>query len=422
MIGWDKFKECFICHKNKHFARECRAPKNQKNRGREYGKKTVPVENPTENALIAQDGIGGYDCSYQAKEEHPKNFALMALTSSGSSSNSYSEDIKQLLLQKNFVKSSEMLENQENVKSRSNKGYHAVPPPYIGNYIPPKPDLMFIDKQVESENVDVVSTVSSSVVKTVELKVEFVDVKNKGVCSTIETKPVRKNNFSPPIIENWFLMMKGNPQQKEYKEKGVIDSGCSRHMTGNKCYLTDYEDYDGGFFSFGDCKGKIKTGTLDFDDVYFWIKREFNVAMTPQHNGVAERKKRTLIKATRTMALVIKPHNKTPYELICGRPPLLDFMKPFGFVAGFQTNGIAGTKDDIVAGQAKKKKKPEQEYILIPICTTDPLISQGPKDSAVDVGKKATEVDESQVSDNGGQDDEVTISEFEGLLQQERQT
>ncbi|GJX18860.1 putative ribonuclease H-like domain-containing protein, partial [Tanacetum coccineum] len=40
----------------------------------------------------------------------------------------------------------------------------------------------------------------------------------------------------------------GNPQQKEYKEKGVIDSGCSRHMTGNKCYLTEYKDYDGGFF------------------------------------------------------------------------------------------------------------------------------------------------------------------------------
>ncbi|GKD74668.1 hypothetical protein Tco_1332950 [Tanacetum coccineum] len=46
-------------------------------------------------------------------------------------------------------------------------------------------------------------------------------------------------------------------QQKEYKEKGVIDSGCSRHMTGNKCYLTEYEDYDGGFVSFGDGKGRI---------------------------------------------------------------------------------------------------------------------------------------------------------------------
>ncbi|GKD28690.1 hypothetical protein Tco_1239468, partial [Tanacetum coccineum] len=45
----------------------------------------------------------------------------------------------------------------------------------------------------------------------------------------------------------------GNPQQKEYKEKRVIDSCCSRHMTGNKCYLDEYEDYDGGFVSFGDC-------------------------------------------------------------------------------------------------------------------------------------------------------------------------
>nr|GEW94775.1 ribonuclease H-like domain-containing protein [Tanacetum cinerariifolium] len=90
-------------------------------------------------------------------------------------------------------------------------------------------------------------------------------------------------------------------------------------------------------------------------------------------------------------------------------------------VARFQTNRITGTKDNIVAGQAKKKKEPEHEYILIPIFTTDPLISQGPKDSRVDAGKKATEVHESQVSDNGGQDDQVTRSEFEGLLQQERQ-
>ncbi|GJU59122.1 ribonuclease H-like domain-containing protein [Tanacetum coccineum] len=65
----------------------------------------------------------------------------------------------------------------------------------------------------------------------------------------------------------------GNPQQKKYNEKGVIDSGCSRHMTKNKFYLTEYEDYDGGFVSFGDGKGrisgkgKIKTGTLDFDNL-----------------------------------------------------------------------------------------------------------------------------------------------------------
>ncbi|GJR95002.1 hypothetical protein Tco_0267176 [Tanacetum coccineum] len=54
-------------------------------------KRTVTVESPTKNSLVAQDGIGGYDWSYQAKEEHPTNFALMAFTSSGSSSSSDSE-------------------------------------------------------------------------------------------------------------------------------------------------------------------------------------------------------------------------------------------------------------------------------------------------------------------------------------------
>ncbi|GKA15457.1 hypothetical protein Tco_0695204 [Tanacetum coccineum] len=44
-----------------------------------------------------------------------------------------------------------------------------------------------------------------------------------------------------------------------------------------------------------------------------------------------------------------------------------------------QTNGIAGTKDNIVTGQSEKKTEPEHEYILIPICITDPLISQDPK-------------------------------------------
>ncbi|GKB85177.1 hypothetical protein Tco_0957449, partial [Tanacetum coccineum] len=55
-----------------------------------------------------------------------------------------------------FVNSSEMLENQENNKSRSDKGYHAVPPTYTGNFIPFKPDLTFMDEIVESENMDVI--------------------------------------------------------------------------------------------------------------------------------------------------------------------------------------------------------------------------------------------------------------------------
>ncbi|GJQ98587.1 putative ribonuclease H-like domain-containing protein, partial [Tanacetum coccineum] len=84
------------------------------------------------------------------------------------------------------------------------------------------------------------------------------------------------------------------------------------------------------------------------------IKREFSVARTPQQNGVAERRNRTLIEAARTMladsklpttfwaeavntacyvqnrVIIVKPHNKTPYELFRGRTPALSFMRPFG--------------------------------------------------------------------------------------------
>ncbi|GKE30566.1 hypothetical protein Tco_1445950, partial [Tanacetum coccineum] len=127
------------------------------------------------------------------------NFALMAHTSSGSSSSSdyevdscskscvkayatlkeqydsLSSDYKSQFIDKfktglgynadsstaaspaveSFMNSSEMLEDQENNKSISEKGYHVVPPPYTGNFIPFKPDLTFIDEIVESENMDV---------------------------------------------------------------------------------------------------------------------------------------------------------------------------------------------------------------------------------------------------------------------------
>ncbi|GJU30765.1 putative ribonuclease H-like domain-containing protein [Tanacetum coccineum] len=61
--------------------------------------------------------------------------------------------------------------------------------------------------------------------------------------------------------------------QQNLKNKGIIDSGCSRHMTGNKAYLADYQDINGGPVAFGGSrgyitgKGKIQTGKLDFEDL-----------------------------------------------------------------------------------------------------------------------------------------------------------
>ncbi|GKE42852.1 putative ribonuclease H-like domain-containing protein, partial [Tanacetum coccineum] len=84
------------------------------------------------------------------------------------------------------------------------------------------------------------------------------------------------------------------------------------------------------------------------------ILRQFSIARTPQQNRVVEMRNKTLIKAARTMladsklpttfwakaintacyvqnrVLVVKPHNKTLYELFHGRTPTLSFMRPFG--------------------------------------------------------------------------------------------
>ncbi|GKF67495.1 hypothetical protein Tco_0197174, partial [Tanacetum coccineum] len=82
---------------------------------------------------------------------------------------------------------------------------------------------------------------------------------------------------------------KGNPQQ-DLEEKGVIDSGCSRHMIGNMSYLTDFEEMDGGYVTFrGNHKGgkipgrgTIKTGNLDFKNVYFVRELQFNLFSVSQ--------------------------------------------------------------------------------------------------------------------------------------------
>ncbi|GJU92334.1 retrovirus-related pol polyprotein from transposon TNT 1-94 [Tanacetum coccineum] len=175
----------------------------------------------------------------------------------------------------------------------------------------------------------------------------------------------------------------GNPKSV-LQDHAVVDSGCSSHMTGNKAYLSDYEDYNGDFVAFGsdpkggfllksivlraprqngvyslDLKnivpsGEFKNHAMNEFCAKKGIKREFSVARTPWQNGVAERKNRTLIEAARTMladsllpipfwaeavnttcyvlnrVLVTKPQNKTSYELLIGKPPSISFMRLFG--------------------------------------------------------------------------------------------
>ncbi|GKA27431.1 retrovirus-related pol polyprotein from transposon TNT 1-94 [Tanacetum coccineum] len=196
-----------------------------------------------------------------------------------------------------------------------------------------------------------------------------------------------------------------------FEVKGVIDSGCSRHMTGNRSYLTDYEEIDGGFVAFGgNSKGGKITGKGRKHALSFM--RPFGcpvtILNTIDHLGKFNRKAnegffvgystnskafRVFNSRTRIVEenLHIQFSENTPN--IAGSGPnwlfdidaLTNSMNYKLVVAENQFNGNVGTKacDDI--GKARMETVPGKDYILLLMWPADPLFSQNSKDSP-DVG------------------------------------
>ncbi|GJT04069.1 retrovirus-related pol polyprotein from transposon TNT 1-94 [Tanacetum coccineum] len=199
-------------------------------------------------------------------------------------------------------------------KCKIGLGYNDVPPPYTGNFMPPKHDLSFSGLE-EFMNEPIVSEpkVKKPAVETSKVKI-----------SKAKPKVVRKNNGAP-IIEDWVSDSKEEDVPHAKIEKKTVKPSFAK-------------------IEFVKSKEQVKSPR----------KTSVKQARTHQQNGVAERKNRTLIEAARTMladsklpttfwaeavntacyvqnrVLVTKPHNKTPYEIFFGRKPALGFMRPFG--------------------------------------------------------------------------------------------
>nr|GEY56478.1 putative ribonuclease H-like domain-containing protein [Tanacetum cinerariifolium] len=229
------------------------------------------------------------------------------------------------------------------------------------------------------------------------------------------------------LVSQTQFLLDNSLRLEKAKDRGIVDSGCSRSMSGNKDKLEDFEDFDGGeahrvLFTENEClvlskdfplpdpsmvilsiprKHNLYTFSLNklalkdpltyliakasHNESTLWHRRLSHVnfrnmnklvkgnlvrGLTPQQNGVAERKNQTLIEAARTMladsllptmfwseaiatacnvlnrVLVTMPHHKTPYELLTRDKPSISYLKPFGcHVTILNTNDSLGKFD-----------------------------------------------------------------------------
>ncbi|GJV80773.1 putative ribonuclease H-like domain-containing protein [Tanacetum coccineum] len=149
----------------------------------------------------------------------------------------------------------------------------------------------------------------------------------RGSCSPIKRSYYTKPTFRPKDLKQDVKTFGDNNMTTAEKravvntgnleillqDHAVVDSGCSSHMTGNKAYLSDYEDFNGGFVAFGSDpkggkitgKGKIKTANLDFDDVYFVDELKFNLFSVSQ---MCDKKNSVLF--TESECLILSPSFK----------------------------------------------------------------------------------------------------------------
>ncbi|GKA56970.1 putative ribonuclease H-like domain-containing protein [Tanacetum coccineum] len=107
---------------------------------------------------------------------------------------------------------------------------------------------------------------------------------------------------------------RNNGASMSFKRFNYIDvQGRSKYMTGNRSYLTDYEEINGGFVAFGGNskggkitgKGKIRTSKLDFEDVYFVKELKFNLFSVSQ---MCDKKNSVLF--TDSECVVLSPYFK----------------------------------------------------------------------------------------------------------------
>ncbi|GKD02799.1 ribonuclease H-like domain-containing protein, partial [Tanacetum coccineum] len=289
-IGFDKSKvERYNCHKRRHFARECRAPRNQDNKNNgSYIRKN-------DDAPIIKDWVSDSDEKNVPQTKTDK------------------KTVKPSIAKIEFVKPKQ----QEKTARKT-----------IKQNIVPKAVLMksgLVSINTARQNISKIAVLVNTArqVNTAHSKPTVNAARPMGKeVNTSRSKVVVNavKGYNVNVVKAlacwvWKLKTKVLDHVSKYnralitlKKFDYIDAqGRSKYMTANMSYLTDYEEIDRGYVAFG---GNLKGGKITRKCT---IKTEaINIACYVQNR-----------------MSVVKPHKKTPYEPFHGRTPTLSFMRPF---------------------------------------------------------------------------------------------
>nr|GEX41373.1 hypothetical protein [Tanacetum cinerariifolium] len=417
------------------------------------------------------DGVGIYDWSFQAEKE-PTSYALMAFTSSSSSSSDNElRDNALVVLRQKFEKAkqerddlkltlekfqtssknlSQLLASQTNDKTRlgynnqvftssmfycdetfisetdeslhaspnydryhSRDGYHAIPPPYTGTFMPPKPNLVFHDVPNVSDSDDdseaeLPHNAPSFVQSTEQVKTPRPSVKPVETsipAANLKTAiPKPKTHGNSRNRKACFVLLTKSKLVLITVARLVTTAALKPHVT------------------------KPRPAKTVVTKPYSPPRRNINHSQSPKPSNFPP--KVTTVKAPMVNAikgvqgnwnrvLVTKPQNQTPCELLLGRKPSIGFMRPFGYpvtilntldplgtgpiwlfnidtltksmnyqpvTAGNQSNPSAGVQEQFDAEKVGEENV--QQYVLFPLWSSGSKNPQNTDDDAAFGGKK----------------------------------
>nr|GEU80879.1 ribonuclease H-like domain-containing protein [Tanacetum cinerariifolium] len=173
-------------------------------------------------------------------------------------------------------RSSDVEDSHVNDRFPKVEGMHVVPPLMTGIYMPPKSDFgideskftygpkQYKNSESDAKTSDLASCESNSSVETLESVPKLVESKPKYAPIIEEYKSKNDDEYVfKAIVEQeipscaFINTVKHDNPHQTLKGKGIINSGCSRHMTWNKAYLIEYQDFNGGPVTFGGSKCQI---------------------------------------------------------------------------------------------------------------------------------------------------------------------